>query len=337
MNSPSLRLASLYLSAVVALCGEFVLPAAVAAQTPADKEALPRAPAPQSAAPDRPVPAPKPGTAATPQPTPPADPLIPRELLQNPRRHAALGRWQPLLLPPNDLTDPPVRYPGCSGGACLGMSAVIYGLWCSPTENTIRTLHETAAALVHNMVPDPRGDFTTFRLPATVRFEDGSTLPLTAPATLVRLAEHVQQKTMPGGAAERTPRQVRQLFNFLINHRGRLTTAAALREHLAAAGGRAVVALFNFTQDVTRYEGHAVILTLDRQQRILVWDPNARMTAGTPGSDRPAPVTVQHKPDGRLARLSYTITLPDGTSQQRQFTHAFKLAPLIEAATLPQR
>ncbi|MCA9115696.1 MAG: hypothetical protein KDA79_11475 [Planctomycetaceae bacterium] len=263
------------------------------------------------------------------------DPLIERDSLRGPLRPVAGGVWQPRVLPPNDLSDPPEQYRNSRGGACLGMSAVVYGLWCSRIVDQELSLEQTADLLLHNMLPGRDQRYTNYSLPARVRI-NGQARRLSDTATLVRLAEFIQQKTMPGGALKRSPQKVRQLFQFLSQHRGRLTTEAALRRYLEASGGRALAGLLNFTDNATRYEGHAAILMLDKRGRLLVWDPNADMSRGPAGSGQLAEVTVQNTPAGRISSLSYAIILPDGSPQRRQFSHVFEIAPLVESATLPE-
>src|SRR5687768_11233545 len=96
------------------------------------------------------------------------------------------GSWQPTVLPPNDLTDPPVNYPNSPGGACVGMSVVAHALWCSQVREGTLSLDEAALRMMHCVLPDRQNRLNNYPLLSRVQI-DGQTFKLFDRRALTRI------------------------------------------------------------------------------------------------------------------------------------------------------
>lgn len=274
-----------------------------------------------------------------------ADRVAPFENLSSKRPRPA-GVWQPTLLPPNDLTDPPVRYPNCPGGACVGMAAVVFGLWASPRSDETTSLDEAAARIIHTLVPegfgkpgddDAGGRFHNFQLPKKV-IVDRRTFELTDREVLVPLATAIQKRLVPGGGdGKKTVEQVRAAFEEAKRLPHRMTTPADVRRELEKNGGRLVVVGLDFDPNLTETSAHAFILTLTESGRVFVWDPNADANANALAGGRPSTLRATRLPDGAIRSVVYDVDLPGGKRQTRSFRFLYPIVTFIAPRQLPPR
>ncbi|MGH7127916.1 MAG: hypothetical protein ACREIV_05070, partial [Planctomycetaceae bacterium] len=249
-------------------------------------------------------------------------------------RDAPLGTWRPTALLPNDLSDPPRNYPHSFGGACIGMTAVTFALWAGPIEAGTLTPDQAAARVLRTLQRHRDGRYYNYPLPSHLRI-DGRPVPLLEAPALLALVETVQRNVYPEGIREKSPADVRRAYRNTRTYRPRLDTRPALLREIEENGGRLVAGLIEFNAARTEMQAHAVVFTLDARGEILVWDPNARMEADAPGSGRPVPLRIDQDDAGRIAGVSYAITLPDGSTQQRRFEFVFPLRIFIEESMVP--
>ena len=238
------------------------------------------------------------------------------------------GSWQPTVLKPNDLTDPPVNYPNSPGGACVGMSVVAHALWCSQVREGTLSLDEAALRMMHCVLPDRQNRLNNYPLLSHVQI-DGQTFKLFDQRALTRVAEVVQRTLQPGGGVTQDAAEVQRIHAALMENPDRLTTEDAFRKHLEAAGGRSVVSLVDFSSDLKTQTGHCAIFRLAADGSIQIWDPNAQMSSTALGSGRTSPVELDVTEAGQIERLRYHITLPSGQTQSREFDFATPLASFI--------
>ncbi len=262
------------------------------------------------------------------------DKTAPPTSLPNSQRPPAEGEWRPTALLPNDLTDPPKNYRRCAGGACFGMSSVTYALWLSPLKPGVMTVEDAATRVVYDMIPNQLGRFDNHPLPAQVLI-DGRLAPTLSRKALTRLVETVQNLVQPGGASPKTPGQIRRIYQTVQADPRRFLTVEEAKRRLESCGGRDVVGLSAFNPDLTRLEGHAVLMTLGADGNLYVWDPNAKMDRDVDGSGKLALVQTHVGSDGRLRGVSYAITLPNGERQKRFFTHVMPSSMFVSGVRLP--
>jgi hypothetical protein len=253
------------------------------------------------------------------------------------RRPPVEGRWQPTLLPPNDLSDPPERYRNAVGGACVGMSAITHGLWASRVENATRTDIDAAAIFIRIMLPDDvLGGERRPNLPLPDKvIVDGVAQPLKSRVALVRIAEIIQHHLQPGGGTPKPPELVRKSYAEVLRYSDRIVTVSDLQRRIAAAGGRLVVGAVEFNREVTESHGHAFVLTVDAAGDVWVWDPNARMAADALGSGRLAPLKYDLVENDHFEAVHYEIELPDRTPQARRFQFLFPIETFVPRNKIP--
>jgi len=263
------------------------------------------------------------------------DPTAPVERDERSLREAVRGRWQPMVLPPNDLSDPPKNYPRSPGGTCVGMSAVVYALWSSAVVDGHLTARDCAARIIDNMVPGPGGRMFNHPLPSHLLLPDGL-VKLDDRRALVALAESIQNTLQPGGGRPKSPEKIPRMYAAVRRYPDRLDRADLLKRRVRQSGGRLVVGMLDFAADRRSMSGHAAIVTLGRDGKLYVWDPNAKMAADARGSGKLAPLKLHVDGAGRLAKVDYEITLPDDRPQRRQFSLVFPITVFITDNRLPR-